>query len=46
MGVVTTAVIVGGVVAATASTANAIDQNNKAKDARTRAGDLDSALKG
>jgi len=45
MGVVTTAVIVGGVVAAGVSTANAIDQNNKAKDARDKAGELESALK-
>jgi septal ring factor EnvC (AmiA/AmiB activator) len=37
MGAVTTAVIVGGVIAAGASTANAIDQNKKQKDAKDAA---------
>ena len=44
MGVVTTAVVVGGVIAAGISTANAIDQNGKRKDAKTAAETLERQL--
>jgi len=45
MGVATAAVIIGGVVAAGISTANAIDQSKKEKDANGRAKTLDDQLK-
>ena len=44
MGAVTTAVIVGGVIAAGASTANAIDQNEKRKAARDAAATLEGQV--
>ena len=44
MGAVTTAVIVGGVVAAGVSTGNAISQKNKEKQARTDAATLEGQL--
>ena len=45
MGVVTTAVIVGGVVAAGVSTGQAISSNNKAKKAKNKAKKLNDQLK-
>ena len=44
MGAVTTAVIVGGVVAAGVSTGNAISQSSKEKQARTDAATLEGQL--
>jgi len=44
MGAVTTAVVVGGVIAAGVSTGNAISQNNKQKDAKTAAETLEAQL--